>query len=104
MSSVDANPRRASLRLTRPAAGVGGIETFVVRIARELSAAGLDARELATFRQSLDKLKLQLEKRIQGSQPGEVLERLPRERAGCRAPSHAGAFRTIGLRSTNGAS
>lgn len=62
---VDKNDRRrASLRLTAAGRRVyRDIETFVVRIERELSA-GLDARELATFRQCLDKLELQLEKRI----------------------------------------
>lgn len=56
--------RRASLRLTTEGRKVyNDIEKFVARIERELTAA-LDAGELATLRQSLDKLDRQLEGRI----------------------------------------
>ncbi len=62
---VDENDRRkASLRLTAQGRKVyNDIEKFVVRIERELTSA-LDARELATLQQSLDKLDRQLESRI----------------------------------------
>ncbi|HWZ41149.1 MAG TPA: MarR family transcriptional regulator [Bradyrhizobium sp.] len=56
--------RKASLRLTAQGRKVyNDIEKFVVRVERELTAA-LDARELATLQQSLDKLDRQLESRI----------------------------------------
>ncbi len=56
--------RRASLRLTAEGRKVyNDIEKFVVRVERELTAA-LDAGELATLRQSLDKLDRQVEGRI----------------------------------------
>jgi DNA-binding MarR family transcriptional regulator len=56
--------RRASLRLTAAGRKVyNDIETFVVRVEGELAAA-LDANELATFRQCLDKLDRRLESHI----------------------------------------
>jgi DNA-binding MarR family transcriptional regulator len=56
--------RRASLRLTADGRKIyKDIEKFVVRVERELTAA-LDAGELASLRQTLDKLDQQLESRI----------------------------------------
>ena len=56
--------RRASLSLTAAGRRVyNDIEKFVVRVENELTAA-LDAGELASLRQSLDKLDRQLESRI----------------------------------------
>jgi DNA-binding MarR family transcriptional regulator len=56
--------RRASLRLTTDGRKVyRDIEKFVVRVERELTAA-LDAAELATLRQCLDKLEHRLESHI----------------------------------------
>ncbi len=56
--------RRASLRLTTDGRKIyRDIEKFVVRIEDELASA-LDANELATMRQCLDKLERQLESRI----------------------------------------
>jgi DNA-binding MarR family transcriptional regulator len=56
--------RRASLRLTAEGRKVyKDIEKFAVRVERELTAA-LDASELASLRQSLDKLDQRLESRI----------------------------------------
>jgi hypothetical protein len=62
---VDQNDRRrASLRLTAKGRKVyHDIEKFVVRLERELTAT-LDARELATLRQSLDKIDRQMEDEV----------------------------------------
>ncbi len=62
---VDKNDRRrASLRLTTNGRKVyKDIEKFVIRIENELASV-LDANELATLRQSLDKLERQLDSRI----------------------------------------
>ena len=62
---VDKNDRRrANLRLSADGRKVyKDIEKFVVRVERELAAA-LNPREVATLRQSLDKLDRQLESRI----------------------------------------
>lgn len=62
---VDRNDRRrASLSLTADGRKVyRDIEKFVVKVEDELIAA-LDARELATLRQSIDKLEQQLESRV----------------------------------------
>ena len=59
--------RRASLSLTAEGRKVyKDIEKFMVRVERELTAA-LDADELSTLRQSLDKLDRQLESRIRAT-------------------------------------
>ncbi len=59
-----ADRRRASLRLTAAGRKIyDDIETFVVRVESELSAA-LDPNELATFRRCLDKLDRRLESHI----------------------------------------
>ena len=56
--------RRASLRLTAQGRKIyRDIERFVVRIEREL-AATLDASELATLRQCLDKIDQQLDVKV----------------------------------------
>jgi DNA-binding MarR family transcriptional regulator len=56
--------RRASLSLTSEGRKIyKDIENFTIRVERELTAA-LDQKELATLRQSLDKLDRQLESRI----------------------------------------
>jgi DNA-binding MarR family transcriptional regulator len=56
--------RRASLSLTAKGRRVyTDIEKYMVRVERELASA-LDANELATLRQSLDKLDRQFETRI----------------------------------------
>jgi DNA-binding MarR family transcriptional regulator len=62
---VDRNDRwRASLRLTAAGRKVyNDIEKFVLRVEGELATA-LDASELATMRQCLDKLERHLETRI----------------------------------------
>jgi DNA-binding MarR family transcriptional regulator len=62
---VDRNDRRrASLRLTAAGRKVyNDIEKFVLRVEGELATA-LDASELATMRECLDKLERQLESRI----------------------------------------
>jgi DNA-binding MarR family transcriptional regulator len=58
--------RRASLRLTADGRKVyKDIEKFVVRVENELASV-LDANELATLRQCLDKLERQLDSRIRG--------------------------------------
>jgi len=59
-----ADRRRASLRLTAQGRKIyNDIEKFVVRIERELTAT-LDARELASLRQSLDKIDQQMETKV----------------------------------------
>jgi DNA-binding MarR family transcriptional regulator len=56
--------RRASLRLTTQGRKIyNDIEKFVVRIERELTAT-LDPRELASLRQSLDKIDQQMETKV----------------------------------------
>ena len=59
-----ADRRRASLRLTAQGRKIyNDIEKFVVRIERELTAT-LDARELSTMRQCLDKIDQQMETKV----------------------------------------
>jgi len=77
-----------------PAAGFAGIETFEVRIERELSTTGLDVRELASFRRCLDKLELQPGKRIRACNWEKFLSDCS-GRALAVAPFSQGAIRTI---------
>jgi hypothetical protein len=104
VSSVDANPRRASLRLTAAGRRVCRYRDIRGGIERELSAAGFDARELATFRQCLDKLELQLEKRIRAYNWDKVLNDCSGSALAVVHHFRTGAIRTIGLLWTNGAS
>src|ERR1700722_8324938 len=66
--------RRASLRLTAQGRKIyNDIEKFVVRIERELTAT-LDARELASLRQSLDKIDQQMETKVRALDWEEFLK------------------------------